>query len=171
MSTPGATITAYAFKYSRSFYEFAEKKVPELAKYPPDQARGTWMQAAIIVATLIMVERRTAGAGWTELCDDLSRSFPPTVQRRQLSAVIDLACYLLQVSRATLKVDTIPPLTGLAGAPDEKLVREIGAWVTAAIAKRRELGPEDLKVAATIGKSAWTSATMIARMLQPKGKS
>ena len=170
MSSPGGIIAAYAFKYSRSFYDFADKKLPELNKYPPDPARGAWMQAAIIVATLIMVERRTGGAGWTELCDDLSRSFPPTVQRRQLSAVIDLSCHLLQVSRATLKVDTIPPLTSLAGAPDEKLLNAIGDWVTAAIAKKKELEPADVKVATTIGKSAWTSATMIARMLQPKGK-
>jgi len=33
-----------------------------------------------------------------------------------------------------------------------------------------ELAESDLKVAAAVGRSAWTSAAMIVRMLQPKGK-
>ena len=167
--TPGNIITTYAFNYSRTFYEFADKKLPELNKYPPDKTRGALLQAAIIVSTLIMVERRTGGAGWKELCDDVSRSFAPPVQRRHLSAIIDLSCRLLEVKRSSLKVDEIPPFSGLAGAPDEKLVNAIGEWLTLAISKKPHLDQPDLTVAAAIGKSAWTSAKMIDRMLQPKG--
>ena len=170
-STPGGTITAYAFKYARSFYEFAETKFPELNKYPPDKARGTWLQAAIIVSTLIMVERRTGGAGWNELCDDVSRSFAPAVQRRQLSAVIDLSCRLLQVNRGSLKADAIPSFSSLASAADETLMNSIGLWLTLAVAKKQQLEQSDLKIASTLGRSAWTSAAMIVRMLQPQEKS
>jgi hypothetical protein len=170
-SAPGGIITAYALKYARSFYEFAEKKFPELNRYPPDKARGTLLQAAIVVSTLIMVERRSGGAGWGELCDDVSRAFAPTVQRRHVSAIIDLSCHLLQVNRGSLDADAIPSFAGLASAPDEKLVGAIGAWLTLAMAKKRELEPSDLKVAAAIGRSAWTSAAMIVRMLHSKEKS
>ncbi|MFI5361097.1 MAG: hypothetical protein ACHQ49_03925 [Elusimicrobiota bacterium] len=166
--TPGAVITRYAFAYARSFYDFAAKKLPELDQYPPDKARGTFLQAAIIVSTLIMVQRRTGGAGWNDLCDDVSRSFAPAVQRRHLSAVIDLSCSLLQISRATLKEDTIPSFESLAAMSDQKLVEAIGSWLTLAIAKKPQLEHADLKVAAAIGRSAWTSAAMIARMLQPQ---
>ena len=169
--TPGAVITTYAFNYSRTFYEFADKKLPELNKYPPDKTRGALLQAAIIVSTLIMVERRTGGAGWKELCDDVSQSFAPPVQRRHLSAILDLSCHLLQVKRSSLIADAIPSFSSLASAPDEKLVNSIGEWLTLAIAKKPQLEPADLKVAAAIGRSAWTSAAMIFRMLQPKEKS
>ena len=168
--TPGAVITTYAFNYSRTFYEFADKKLPVLNKYPPDKNRGALMQAAIIVSTLIMVQRRAGGAGWNELCDDVSRSFAPPVQRRHLSAILDLSCFLLQVKRSSLVADAIPSFASLASAPDEKLVTSIGEWLTFAIAKKPHLDQPDLDVAAAIGKSAWTSAKMIDRMLQPKAK-
>ncbi|HEX4047849.1 MAG TPA: hypothetical protein VH309_08445 [Elusimicrobiota bacterium] len=169
--TPGTVVTEYAFKYSRSFYDFASKKLPELDQYPRDAARGPLLQAAIIVAALIQMERRNSGAGRNELHQDVARSFPPSVERRQLAAVQDLACALLQLDRAELPERSIPSFASLAGAPDSKLVGEIGEWVALAMAKKPELGPSDAKVAAAVGKSAWTSAAMIARMLQPKPKS
>jgi hypothetical protein len=169
-STPGETITSYAFKYSRSFYDFASKKLPELDQYPRDAARGPLLQAAIIVATLIQIERRNAGAGRNELHQEVARSFPPSVEHRQLTAIQDLACELLQANRHNIPARSIPSLAAVASAPDSKLVGEIGEWLTHAISKKQELGEADLRVAAAMGKSAWTSATMIARMLQPKAK-
>ena len=70
-STPGETVTSYAFKYSRSFFDFASKSLPELDQYPRDADRGPLLQAAIIVATLIMMERKSAGAGRNELHQDV----------------------------------------------------------------------------------------------------
>jgi hypothetical protein len=169
-TSPGAVITSYAFKYSRSFYDFASKKLPQLDQYPPDPARGPLLQAAIIVASLIMMERRNAGAGRNELHQDVVLSFPPSVQHRQLTGIQDLACVLLQLNRHNIPVRSIPSFASLASAPDQKLVTEIGEWLALGIAKKPELAEADLKVAAAVGKSAWTSATMIVRMLQPKGK-
>ena len=168
--TPGVVVTEYAFKYSRSFYDFASKTLPELDQYPRDAARGPLLQAAIIVATLIQMERRSAGAGRNELHQDVARSFPPSVEHRQLSAIQDLACELLQANRHNVPARAIPSFASLAGAPDAKLVGAIGEWLAHAVSKKQELGDADLRVAAAMGKSAWTSATMIARMLQPKPK-
>jgi hypothetical protein len=169
-STPGETITSYAFKYSRSFYDFASKKLPELDQYPRDAARGPLLQAAIIVATLIQLERKNSGAGRNELHQEVARSFPPSVEHRQITAIQDLACELLQANRHNIPARAIPSFASLAGAPDTKLVTEIGEWLTHAISKKQELGEADLRVAAAMGKSAWTSATMILRMIQPKSK-
>jgi hypothetical protein len=165
-STPGAIITAYAFKYARSFYDFAAQKLPELDQYPPDKARGTLLQAAIIVSTLILVERRSGGAGREGLHDDVVQSFPPPVQHRHLSTIQDLACHLLQLNRHNMPPRAIPPFSSLASVPDQKLVASIGEWLTLAIAKKPQLEQSDMKVAAAIGRSAWTSAAMIVRMLQ-----
>lgn len=169
-TSPGAVITSYAFKYSRSFYDFASKKLPELDRYPPDPGRGPLLQAAIIVAALIMLERKNAGAGRNELHQDVVSSFPPSVQHRQLTAIQDLAAELLALNRRDIPARSIPSFASLAAAPDQKLVEEIGEWLALAIAKKPELAEGDLKVAAAVGRSAWTSATMIARMLQPKAK-
>jgi hypothetical protein len=169
-STPGETVTSYAFKYSRSFYDFASKTLPELDRYPADPIRGPLLQAAIIVAALILTERRNAGAGWNELHQDVVQSFPPSVQHRQLTAIQDLAAVLLELNRHNMPPRSIPSFASLAGDPDQELVSAIGEWVTLAIAKKPKLEEADQKVAAAIGKSAWTSAKMIDRMLQPKGK-
>jgi hypothetical protein len=170
-NSPGATITTYAFRYSRSFYDFASKTLPELDQYPPDPGRGPLLQAAIIVATLIKMERLSAGAGRNELHQAVARSFPPSVEHRQISAIQDLACELLHENRHNVPARSIPSFASLASAPDSKLVSAIGEWLTLAIAKKQQLAESDMKVAAAVGKSAWTSATMIVRMLQPKGKS
>lgn len=167
---PGSIVTDYAFKYSRSFYDFASKKLPELDQYPRDAARGPLLQAAIIVAALILLERKNAGAGRNELHQDVARSFPPSVEHRQLTAIQDLACELLQANRHNMPARAIPSFAAIAGAPDSKLVTEIGEWLTRAISKKQELGEADRRVAAAMGRSAWTSAAMIARMLQPKAK-
>lgn len=170
-STPGAVITGRSFNYACSFYDFANQKYPELNQYPPEKARGTLLQAAIIVSTLILMERSSGGAGRNELHDDVSRSFAQAVRQRKLSAVQDLSCCLLQLNRGGLKADAIPSFTSLAAFPDEKLVNSIGVWLALAVSKKPKLDEPDLKVAAAMGRSAWTSATMIVRMLLPKQES
>jgi hypothetical protein len=170
-SSPGAVITSYAFKYSRTFYDFASQKLPELDQYPPDPARGPLLQAAIIVTALILMERLNAGVGRNELHQDVVQSFPPSVQHRQLTGIQDLAAELLQLNRHNIPARSIPSFASLAGFPDSKLVGSIGEWLALGISKKPALEAVDMKVAAAVGRSAWTSATMIVRMLQPKGKS
>ena len=168
--SPGVIVTDYAFKYSRSFFDYASKNLTELDQYPRDADRGPLLQAAIIVSALILVGRRTGGAGRNELHQDVAKSFPPSVERRQLKAIQDLAAELLQLNRQDIPERSIPSFATLAGEPDAKLTAELGEWVTLAIAKKQELAESDKKVAAAFGKSAWTSGKMIDRMLQPKAK-
>jgi hypothetical protein len=163
--TPGGVVTTRAFDYSCSFYDFAGEKLPELRRYPQEKARGTALQAAIIVATLILMERRSGGAGREELHDGVSRSFAASVSHRNLSAIRDLASALLETDLGGLKADAIPSLASLAGASDEKLVSSIGVWLILAISRKPQLEESDLRIASAIGRSAWTSATMIVRAL------
>jgi hypothetical protein len=163
--TPGGIITARAFKYASSFYDFADKKFPELKGYPPDNGRCTLLQAAIIVSTLIQMERRTRGAGWEDLHTSVTHAFASSVRGRHLSAIQDIACSLLDLDRGGLKPAAIPSFSKLADAPDAATIGSIGLWLTRAIAQKRNLEPGDLTLAAALGRSAWTSATMIARML------
>lgn len=162
--TPGGIITARAFKYACSFYDFADEKFPELRAYPSDLPRNTLLQAAIIVSTLILMERR--GAGSPELHSGVALALAPSVRDRQLPVIQGLACSLLQRDRAGLKPLEIPSFAPLAGVADAKLVGEIGAWLIRNISGKKEPAPEDLKVGAAAGRSAWTSATIIGRMLR-----
>ena len=168
--TPGGIITTRAFDYSCSFYDFAGEKYPELKRYPPEKARGTALQAAIIVSTLILMERHSGGAGWNDLHNGVSRSFASSVQYRNLSAIQDLSSALLQSNRSTLKTDEIPSFASLADSGDEKLVNSIGVWLILDISRKPLLEQSDLKIAAAMGRSAWTSATMIVRSLQSREK-
>ena len=163
--TPGGIITARAFKYAVSFYDFADKKFPALRAYPPENARGTLLQAAIVVATLIALERRTKGDGWAELHNSVALAFAPSVRDRHLAAIQELSCVLLGLDRSVLKPIGIPSFAGLADAPDAKLVETIGFWMTRSMSMKRNLEPDDLKLAAAIGRSAWTSAAIIVRLL------
>ena len=163
--TPGGIITARAFKYAVSFYDFADEKFPSLRAYPPENARGTLLQAGIIVSTLILMERRTKGEGWTELHSSVALAFAPSVRDRHLAAIQELSCILLELDRSVLKPIGIPSFAALADAPDANLVETIGVWLTRAMAMKRTLDPDDLRLAAAIGRSAWTSAAIIVRML------
>ena len=166
--TPGGIITARAYKYAESFYAFADGKFPELKGYPPENARCTLLQAAIIVSSLIMLERRNQGAGWFDLHTSVVHAFAPSVRERHLAAINDLYCCLLTMDRNGPKTIAIPSFCDLATIPDAKLVKEIGLWLGHGIAKKKVLEPADLAIAAALGRSAWTSATMIARMLGAK---
>ena len=164
-STPGGEIVVRAFNYSCSFYDIADAKLPELKQYPPEKARGAALQAAIIVAALVLMERRTAGVGWNTLHIEVARAFAPSVAHRNIAAIQDLACALLALNRESVVGDAIPSLAKLAGWSDDKLKDALGAWLRATLAGRRAPDANDAKVAAFLGRSAWTSGTMIVRAL------
>ncbi|HXT02489.1 MAG TPA: hypothetical protein VN915_17590 [Elusimicrobiota bacterium] len=168
--TPGRVVAEYAFKYSRSFFDFAAKKLPELAQYPPDQERGPRLQAAITAGALIQAERRSAGAGRNELHQDVVKNLPLASQSRQVALIQDLAAELLQASREDMPGRAIPSFADVAGQADQHLIGLIGEWLVRGFSKKTELNPTDAKVGGVLGRNAWTSATMIARMLQPKPK-
>ncbi len=162
----GAAITKRSLDYACSFEDFAVLKLPELKGYAREK-RSVSLQAAITVATLILMERR-GGAGWSELHQSVSSAFAPSVAHRHLDAIQDLSRFLLQ-SNAPLKAYEIPSYAGLAGAADAKLVGSIGEWLARSITKKDPLDPTGLKIAAAMGRSAWTSATMIVRWLSKNG--
>jgi hypothetical protein len=162
---PGEIVTGYAFKYACSFYDYAKEQFPELSLYTKENARGSALQTAIVVATLIMMERRAGGAGTGQLREGVVRSFAPSVQEKQMKAIQELSCRLLQRERGGMRPDAIPSLAGLSGLADAELTKALGTWLAQAIKKKAELSPEDQKLAAAMGKSAWTSAKMIVRML------
>jgi hypothetical protein len=164
-TTPGGEIVVRAFDYSCSFYDIADVKLPELKRYPPEKARGTALQAAIIVAALIQMERRTAGVGWNTLHIEVARAFAPSVAHRNVAAIQDLAAVLLSLDRAGLVGDSIPSFAKLAGAGDDALKGALGSWLAASLSRKRAFDPDDEKVAAFLGRSAWTSGTMIVRAL------
>lgn len=163
--TPGGVITARAFKYSESFYDFADEKYAELRTYPAEIARVTFLQAAIVVAALIQLERRAGAAGTAGLREGVVLAFPPSVRDRLLPPIQTLACVLLQRDRAGLKPREIPAFASLAGTPDAALVKALALWLGRAVSGKASLEPADETIAAALGRSAWTSATMIVRML------
>jgi len=167
-ATPGETVTSYAFKYSRSFFDFAAKRLPELAQYPPDQERGPLLQAAITVAALIQAERRSAGAGRNELHQDVVKTLPLSSQSRQISLIQDLAAELLQANREDMPGRSIPSFADVAGQADAHLIGQIGEWLVRGFSKKPELSEMDVKVGGALGRNAWSSATMIVRLLHPK---
>jgi len=164
--TPGGIITSSAFEYAVKFAAFADTRYPELKKLPLD-ARHAAHQAAIVVAVLILMERR--GAGGKELHQNVSRAFPPSARHRCLTSVQHLASYLLKTDREALGPDEIPSLTSLAGVDDKQLGAAIGAWLGGVVLDRWTLGEADKPLASAMSRSAWTSAVMIVRMVQ-KGK-
>jgi len=168
-NTPGGVITSSAFNYAAKFYDFAAVKFPELKQYPPDY-RCTLHQSAIIVAALILMERHTAGAGARELHENVSKSFPSPARQRCLTAIQDLSASLLKADRAYIAPEHIPSYADLAGRDDKELAGLIGAWLGRSITKNTELTPADKPMAAAMGRSAWTSAIMIVRVLQGKNK-
>lgn len=163
-NTPGGVIASYAFNYTVKFYDFAAVKYPELKAYPSD-LRHALHQAAIVVATLIQAER--AAAGSAGLHDNVARAFPPSARRRCLTAISSLSAELLP---AALPPEGIPSYAPLAGADDKELTGKIGSWLLRSIMGKRELAQEEKPLAAAMGRSAWTSAVMIVRLLQNKNK-
>ena len=114
--TPGGIITTTAFNYAVKFFEYADQKYPEM-KQQPIEARHAAFQAAIVVAALILQERRSPGGG-KELHDNVSRAFPPSARRRCLMAVQHLSGFLLKSDRDAFGPGEIPSFASLAGADD-----------------------------------------------------
>lgn len=165
--TPGGVITATAFSYAAKFYDFAAAKLPELQEYAPD-ARGTLMQSAIIVSTLILLERLSPGNADT-LHDNVSRSFAPPARHRCLTAIQDLSAELLMIDRAGIGPEAIPSFKRL-GADDKTVIAQIGAWLARGITKTKGLDPVGQKIAATMGQSAWRSGIMLSKTIHHKVK-
>lgn len=168
-NTPGGIITSRAFDYAVKFYDFAAVKFPELKRYPADY-RSTLHQSAIIVAALILMERHTAGEGARELHENVSKAFPPPARHRCLTAIQDLSAMLLDTDRAFLTGDHIPSYADLAARDEKELAGLIGSWLGRSITKKTELSPEEKPMAGAMGRSVWTSAVMIVRVLQGKNK-
>jgi len=167
-NTPGGVITASAFTYAVKFYDYAYVKFPELKQYT--DYRSTLHQSAIVVATLIMMERHTKGEGARDLHENVSKAFPAPARHRCLTAIQELSAVLLNADRAFFGPEHIPSYADLAGADDKKLQKQIGEWLASSLTKKPALEPADLPLAAKMGSSAWTSAIMIVRVLQGKNK-
>jgi len=162
-NTAGGVIASYAFNYTVKFYDYAAVKYPELKPYPADH-RHALHQAAIVVATLIQLERQAPTA---ELRDSVARAFPPSARRRCLAAIQDLSALLL---KAPLSPEGIPSYAPLTGADDKHLTGLTGSWLARSILGKEELAQEEKPMAAAMGRSAWTSAVMIVRVLQNKNQ-
>jgi hypothetical protein len=114
---------------------------------------------------LILLERRSGGAGGKELRDNVARAFPPSARHRCLNSVQDLCAYLLKSDRAEIAVGAIPLLASLAAVDDKQLGGAIGAWLGGTIMDKWTLGAAHQPIAAAMSRSAWTSAVMIVRKL------
>ncbi len=161
--TPGGVITSSAFDYAVKFAAYADTKYPELKAYPND-ARYAAHQAAIVVVTLILMERRSPGSG-AALHENVSKAFPPSARHRCLNAVQDLSAYLLKMERDAIGLDAIPSFQDLAKTDDKQLGSDIGAWLGGVIMDKWTLGEAHKPIAAFMSRSAWTSAVMIIRKL------
>ncbi len=166
-NTPGGILAASAFNYAVTFFDFAKTKYPDLERIPAE-TRYAGLQAAIVVATLIQQERRDAN-GAQALREGVSRGFPPSARRRCLSAVQDLASYMLKLEDGAFGPDEIPSLAKLAGAGDDQLKTTMSLWLGGTVMDKWTLGEADKPAAAAMSRSAWTSAVMIGRALQ-RGK-
>src|SRR6185312_13042253 len=112
--------------------------------------------------------RRSAGAGRNELHQDVVKTLPLAAQSRQITLIQDLAAELLQTNREDMPGRAIPSFADVAGQADAHLIGQIGEWLVRGFSKKPELTPTDVKVGGALGRNAWTSGTMIVRMLQPK---
>ena len=166
--TPGGIITSAAFNYAVKFFEYAATKYPELSKCEIE-VRHASLQAATVVSTLIQQERRSPEDA-KELYADVSRGFPPSARHRCLAAVQNLSVYLLKSDRDALGPGEIPSLASLAGADDKQLANTLAVWLGGVVMDKWTLGEADKPTASAMARSAWTSAIMIGRMLQAKGK-
>ena len=166
--TPGGIIASSAFNYAVKFFEYAATKYPELSKCPIDTRHASF-QAAIVVSVLIQQERRSPTDA-KELYASVSRGFPPSARHRSLLAVQHLSAYLLKSDRDALGKDEIPSLASLAGVDDKQLANTFALWLGGTVMDRWTLGEADKPAAAAMARSTWTSAIMIGRMLQAKGK-
>lgn len=159
----GRDIAARAFKYSCSFFEFADKKFVEMRQYRTDRARGSYMEAAIVVAALIQLERRPGGMGREALHLGVARSYAPTVAHQNLAAIQNLSGYLLHSKLEGLAANAIPSYEELAKKSDAELTQAIAAWLIRVVAKKDKPDEAHAKLATAMGRSAWTSAVMIVR--------
>lgn len=160
-NAPGSVVASYAYDYAVKFYDYASGKYPELKQTEADY-RVTWHQAAIIVATMVQMERVVPGSS-KELIDKTTKALSPQAKQRITGYIHDLTA-VLRSSGATGYGD-------LAAADEKKLAVETGNWIARSILKKKEFSPSEALMAAGIGRSAWTSALMISRILQKKNKS
>jgi len=165
-STPAGIVASSAFNYAVKFFEYAEPKFPELKKAPIEN-RHAALQAATVVSVLIQQERRAPDAV-KALYSGIARAYPPSARHRCMTAVQDLAAYLLKSDREAIKGDEIPSLAPLAGADDKALGGTLAVWLGGVIMDKWTLGEADKPAAGAMSRSAWTSAVMIGRMIQPK---
>jgi hypothetical protein len=145
---PGRVIASSAFDYAVQFWRYADTKYPELKGYAAD-VRHAAVQAAIVVATLRQLEKKTPGAGGAEMRAKVGAAYPSAARRRCEGAVDDLTEHL----------------SPMKNPADDALKTAIGVWIVASL-KQREPDPADAATAAAIGRSAWTSGVMIVRKLQ-----
>lgn len=166
--TPGGIIASSAFNYAVKFFEYAAAKYPELSRCPID-TRHASLQAATVVSTLIQQERRSKDDA-KKLYADVAYGFPTSARHRCLTAVQHLATHLLKSDRDALAKDEIPSLASLTATDDKQLTNMLALWLGGVVMDRWTLGEADKPAAAAMARSAWTSAVMIGRMLQAKGK-
>ena len=161
---PGALITKRALDYACSFDAYAREKIVELKPYAGEK-RNVCLQAAIVAAVLIQLERRDGAAGREARHQGVARSYAPAVAHRHIPVIQELCAALLSADASRWRADEIPSLAPLAASADKDLIAALGAKLARAVTNKPVLVPAEQAIASAMGRSAWTSATMIVRRL------
>ena len=98
-----------------------------------DELVGDVLQAALILSTILRIERELGQADYDPFHRQLIQKIDNSVRDRYKRALDSLASYLLQTPPDHFPSDSLPSLAILNDLPNEHLSALVGAWIYKAI--------------------------------------
>ncbi len=150
--TPHNRILVWAFNWSGETLDILGPKFPRLIPAERRQLMEVIYQSALIVATLLQIERFLGVNDFSRLHAGVVQSIEPSV-RGQYVAGIQRACsFLLKVPYEEIPPETIPALEALHTKSDAELDALFGLWVAWSVIGAKPRLPDELHLASVTGQ-------------------
>ena len=165
-NTPEAHILKWVFNVACATNDSILKQLPRVAEYPNSRELGNLLQVGTILASMIRIERHLGSHDYTDFHKSVAHAIAPSVRRRYLLPIQDLAAFLLHERDASLGDDEIPSLKPLLNQEEFQLATSMGEWM---VRKLKLAAPSDIfdfRVSDTLGQLVYfTDSQVIAAMV------
>lgn len=154
--TPYAQVLMWAFNLTTETIEPLESEFPQLGIKKKEALFGDIYQGAVIVASLIRIERHLGKHDYTKLHNGILQSIHISVRSRFIAAIHGLSSFLLDAPHGSIPADTIPAFDSLHEKTESELEALIGLWIAWSLIGKKPILSHELHFTSAIGRLAFS---------------
>jgi len=145
----------WAFNLTSDTIAPIERSFPQLEIEKKRALFGDIYQSALIVGTLLRIERFLGKNNYSRLHEGIVEGIDLSVRSRFVAAIQGLSSFLLTLPNGAIGPDVIPPFDSLHEKKEGELESLIGLWIAWSLIGRKPERDHELRFTSAVGRLAY----------------